>query len=341
MGVRPTGSRVLVATMAVAGSLVIHAAIVAAFISPPEPVRIAGGQPGELRVMDDALASIATATAEPVETTRPAERAPDEDAVVPDRRDETVNEPADARAVEASTPDAQQAEPADRTARPVRSEAADVAVASDEPVNEALEPSEQPLAPEAALPSSPVSNAAEREQAIQPEPEPGPHIDEVPLPVARPEYTPPKRDPEPQRRAERKETSEPARTTRKSRADSGRSSSSSASSRRSTTRSERRNTAAGNAAVSNYPGKIVSGLRRALRYPSSARSRRLRGEAHVRFTVLASGSVTNVRVVRSSGSSILDRAAAATVRRAAPFPDIPQAAGRSSWTFTVPLAFRP
>ncbi len=96
---------------------------------------------------------------------------------------------------------------------------------------------------------------------------------------------------------------------------------------------------AGNAAVSNYPGKVYAKLRRSLRYPSEARRKRIRGEVHVRFTVSRSGGVGSVRLARSSGSPILDKAALETVRRAAPFPAIPPAAGRSSWSFTVPLAF--
>lgn len=100
-----------------------------------------------------------------------------------------------------------------------------------------------------------------------------------------------------------------------------------------------RSSAAGNAAVSNYPGKVASKLRRALRYPAAAKRQRLRGQVRVSFVVSASGAVGSVRVVSSSGSSILDGAALDAVRRAAPFPAIPQAAGRSSWPFTVPLAF--
>jgi protein TonB len=100
-----------------------------------------------------------------------------------------------------------------------------------------------------------------------------------------------------------------------------------------------RQSAAGNAAVSNYPGKIVSKLRRALRYPAEAKRKKLRGEVQVAFTVSAGGGIGGVRVVASSGSPVLDKAAVETVRRAAPFPAIPEGAGRSSWPFTVPLAF--
>lgn len=101
-----------------------------------------------------------------------------------------------------------------------------------------------------------------------------------------------------------------------------------------------KNSAAGNAAVSNYPGKIVSKLRRALRYPAEAKRQKLRGEVQVSFVVSASGGVGSIRVVSSSGSPVLDKAAVETVRRAAPFPAIPGDTGRSSWPFTVPLVFK-
>lgn len=97
---------------------------------------------------------------------------------------------------------------------------------------------------------------------------------------------------------------------------------------------------AGNAAVSNYPGKVRSRLSRAIRYPSEAKRERLRGTALVRFTVSQSGNVSGVSLARSAGSPVLDKAALATVSRAAPFPKIPEGSGRNSWTFTVPVSFK-
>ena len=94
------------------------------------------------------------------------------------------------------------------------------------------------------------------------------------------------------------------------------------------------------AAVTNYPGKVAGKLRRSWRFPRSLRGKASRGEVLVSFTVAANGSASGVRVARSSGSSDLDRAAMDAVRRAAPFPPIPSAAGRRSWAFTVPLAVR-
>lgn len=95
--------------------------------------------------------------------------------------------------------------------------------------------------------------------------------------------------------------------------------------------------APGNAAVSNYPGKVAAKLRRAVRgVPASAR-RQARNDVHVSFVVSASGEIASARILRSSGSAELDEAALAVVRRAAPFPPIPPEAGRSNWSFALPL----
>ncbi len=94
----------------------------------------------------------------------------------------------------------------------------------------------------------------------------------------------------------------------------------------------------GSGASSKYPGQVQVRVHRATRYPSSARGSD--GEAHVTFTVAADGSVSRIALSRSSGNAALDDAALAAVRRAAPFPPIPEGAGRSSWTFSFPVAFR-
>lgn len=85
--------------------------------------------------------------------------------------------------------------------------------------------------------------------------------------------------------------------------------------------------AQGNAAASNYPGQVWSRLSR-VRRPNG------RGEAQVQFTIGANGGIASVSVVRSSGSSRFDRAAAQIVRRAGPFPR-PPAGARRTFTFTV------
>ncbi len=92
---------------------------------------------------------------------------------------------------------------------------------------------------------------------------------------------------------------------------------------------------AGNAAVSNYPGKVRNKINRAKRRAPGGE----RGSVVVSFVVGSGGQASGIRVARSSGSAALDRAAVDSVQRAAPFAKIPEAAGRSSWAFNVPIVF--
>ena len=91
----------------------------------------------------------------------------------------------------------------------------------------------------------------------------------------------------------------------------------------------------GNAAVSNYPGKVRSKLARIAR---SVRAKG-RGEVVVAFAVGSNGGVRSARVARSSGVASVDQAALQAIRKASPFPPIPENAGRSTWEFSIPLAF--
>jgi protein TonB len=94
---------------------------------------------------------------------------------------------------------------------------------------------------------------------------------------------------------------------------------------------------AGNAAVSNYPGKVASRLRRVARTLSRAAQASAHNNAQVSFVVGAGGDVRSIRLVKSSGSPGLDEAALSIIKRAAPFPPIPPQAERASWAFTLPI----
>jgi protein TonB len=96
--------------------------------------------------------------------------------------------------------------------------------------------------------------------------------------------------------------------------------------------------AAGNSEVTNYPAKVHRKVLRSVRTPRSLG--RLAKDAQVRFTVKANGSVTGVRLVKSSGNKAFDQAALKSVQRAAPYPAIPAAAKKASWTFTLPIGAR-
>lgn len=90
-----------------------------------------------------------------------------------------------------------------------------------------------------------------------------------------------------------------------------------------------RNTAAGNAAVSNYPGRVMRCISRAGR-PRVSSS----GIAVVSFAIAANGRVGNVRMARSSGNARLDRAAIQTISRAGPCPR-PPAGARTSYQISI------
>lgn len=80
----------------------------------------------------------------------------------------------------------------------------------------------------------------------------------------------------------------------------------------------------GNAAASNYPGRVNRHIAKRGR-PSVG----VKGRAVIRFTISANGRLASASVARSSGSAKLDRAALRLVRRAAPFPRPPAGAQRS------------
>lgn len=317
-------------------SLLVHAGAAAFFAAPDEEAQIAGGQQAEAIVLGNSFEDMASA-GEPVDTV---------EAIQPE-----------AEAVEAEPVKTTEAEPVE-TPQPQRVEA--------EPIESADAPGQ--LSPGAApriepVPSEMAAVAADAATAVQPrsstaaavEPEPVEPaqtdsvvaaLAPVPVPTPRPAYTPP-----PAKKAEAPPAKSRVRQAKPQQARAGSgggdardakagASDGGSSATGAVQRSEQRAaSAAGNAAVSNYPGKIASRLRRSLRYPSEAKRKRITGEVHVRFVVHANGAAGGIAIVRSSGSPILDRAAVETVQRAAPFPAIPSEAGRNSWPFTIPLAF--
>ncbi|MDD5557036.1 MAG: energy transducer TonB [bacterium] len=88
-----------------------------------------------------------------------------------------------------------------------------------------------------------------------------------------------------------------------------------------------------------YLALVRERIERAKRYPAEARLEGAEGSAVVRFRLARDGNVTGVRLVRSSFSKVLDWEAEATVRRAAPFPRIPDETGREFWEIRIPISF--
>jgi protein TonB len=97
----------------------------------------------------------------------------------------------------------------------------------------------------------------------------------------------------------------------------------------------------GDYALSSGPGlsraealaRIRKAIEEELTYPPLARRRRLEGTVLAGFAVDEGGAPHDIEIVRSSGFSILDDEVVKIIRRAAPFPHIPE-------RVEVPVSFR-
>ena len=338
-------------------SVALHLSLAAFLITAPSPetVDIAGG--GAVTVMlvgEQAFDSLAAGDSKAEESPTPV--------------DEMDAQPAEQEPTEATALEAQETpvEPVEANNAPV-DPVAETEPPPVQPVEQVTpeEPTEQaPEAPTAVAPQNVAINADAVSETGELEPEPPTVIEDVsadetptemqepkevaadelqPLPE-RTEKTavkePPKEKPKKATAPKKADKVQKARkvATKSSKGEAG-DASANAQKGSSDSQAQASRFDPGNAAVSNYPGKIASKLRRALKYPKSAVSGR-GGEAQVAFTVQADGSATSIRVVSSSGSPVLDQAAVDAVRRASPFPPIPPEAGRRQWPFAVPVLFR-
>lgn len=94
------------------------------------------------------------------------------------------------------------------------------------------------------------------------------------------------------------------------------------------------------AAKASWQGKLALHVNRHQRYPAEARNKRIGGETKVGFTVDRQGKVLATRVVKSSGSSVLDEAAVAMIERASPLPVPPDSAHGEKFELVLPVRFR-
>ncbi|HWU65236.1 MAG TPA: TonB family protein [Ensifer sp.] len=355
------------------GSVALHLSCAVFLISLPaaEHVEIAGG--GAVSVVlvgEQNVDSLAAGTTEGVETTLPteevktAEQAVEattaQELVEPIEKESAPSEPVTpalqpvaetpAEPAAADTPPEQPAE------APAEIQSQTVAEVAPQPENHAIDPAavsdageltpEQPIAAPEAHEKPPV----ETSQAAPVEPQ---EALEAVKPQVGPDPTPVEKKAPVQKKIDDRKTEEKKIAARK-KAEADREARREAAKKRkgeageSTANAQRgasenahsaQSAEPGNAAVSNYPGKVAAKLRRALKYPKSAVAGS-RGETQVAFTVQSDGSATGIRVVSSSGSPALDQAAVEAVRRASPFPPIPAEAGRRQWPFAVPVLFK-
>lgn len=80
-----------------------------------------------------------------------------------------------------------------------------------------------------------------------------------------------------------------------------------------------------------YFTKLKQSIEQQWEYPEMALRYGLQGTLALEFTIGSSGQLEQLRVIRSSGSELLDSEAIRAIKAAAPFPPIP------SWIKPVPL----
>ena len=84
------------------------------------------------------------------------------------------------------------------------------------------------------------------------------------------------------------------------------------------------------------PGKIdriCMAIERVKTYPVIARKRGMEGTVHVSFNVMEDGHPHRIKILKSSGFSILDKATVRVVKKAAPFPLVAS-------TIVLPVSYR-
>lgn len=76
------------------------------------------------------------------------------------------------------------------------------------------------------------------------------------------------------------------------------------------------------------------------KYPRRAKRRGLQGVVKVSFVIMANGMVSQIQIVKSSGSRILDDAAKNTVKKISRKLPFPKEIKKTHWQFSLPLSYR-
>ena len=93
-------------------------------------------------------------------------------------------------------------------------------------------------------------------------------------------------------------------------------------------------------AKASWQGKLATHVNKQQRYPAEARRKRIEGEAKIGFTIGRDGKVARARIVKSSGSPLLDRAAIQMIERASPLPIPPAEIDGATFDLVLPVKFK-
>ncbi|MGA8695096.1 MAG: TonB family protein [Xanthobacteraceae bacterium] len=90
-------------------------------------------------------------------------------------------------------------------------------------------------------------------------------------------------------------------------------------------------------AIASWQQAVIARLARFQRYPAHAKG--ATGVVNLSFSIDRQGHVLNSRIIKSSGSAVLDAEALSLLTRAAPLPPPPAAVPDSDLTFVLPIRF--
>ena len=92
-------------------------------------------------------------------------------------------------------------------------------------------------------------------------------------------------------------------------------------------------------AMLRYQDMVKQKIESCRRYPPWAKKQGFEGTVHIKFTILSTGFTKDIKIIKSSGFNILDKEAISTIKRAQPFPPIPEEMKVSSLTMEVSIVF--
>ena len=95
-------------------------------------------------------------------------------------------------------------------------------------------------------------------------------------------------------------------------------------------------------AESNYFRKLIRKANKAVVYPKKAYERGEEGYVKIRITIDKEGMIQDLETVQSSNTTLLDKAALYSAKKAEPFPAVPDqlALDDGMYEFTIPYRFQ-
>lgn len=319
-----------------------------------EAVAVAEATPVEVSVSSLAPALAADISATPIESDLAAASVTEVSEIVPT---ETLSNVAPATPDTAAvTPAAASAQPETVTAAEAPAvEAKPVETPAEKPIQTALvtavkpveEPAIEEVVPEEMAPlpeAKPVDvkpvEAKPVEEVAEPKPVEAPKVAPKPVEKKVAETAEPTRKPQREKaeKADRKRKAEaPKRGNSEFDSERGAAVANNDSPARDSGMGRSREAGSGAAANSNYKGKVRAKIQRSTQMPSKAKRLGITGRAQVSFTITPSGAAKNIVLASSTGNPLLDDAALSAVRRASPFPPMPD--GMPQLDLNVPIVF--